>query len=334
MSVANRPTRRTTSRSASLYAPLSGLSGLSGRPSRRTAPRRTAPRRAGRLPRLGAALAVLLGAAVACAPQDDTGSAKSSAAPPAAACAKGHLATGTAGKLTVGTDKPAYAPWFQDDDPANGKGFESAVAYAVADRLGYARSDVIWQTVPFNSAVAPGKKKFDFDLNQVSVSDERRRAVDFSSGYYDVRQAVIALKSSPAAKATSVDALKHVKLGAQVGTTSLDVVNSVIRPDQQPAVFQKNDYAKTALKNGQVDAIVVDLPTAFYITSAEVQDAKIVGQFPATGGRAEQFGLVLDKGSGLTGCVSDAVDSLREDGTLARLEKTWLSEAVDAPVLK
>lgn len=323
MSVANRPAGRTTSRSASLHAaPTAGPSHLA------------APGHRGRLPRLGAALAVLLGAAVGCAPQDDTGSAKSAAAPHAAACAKGHLATGTAGKLTVGTDKPAYAPWFQGDDPADGKGFESAVAYAVADRLGYARSDVIWQTVPFNSAVAPGKKKFDFDLNQISVSDERRRAVDFSSGYYDVRQAVIALKGSPAAKATTVDALKHVKLGAQVGTTSLDVVNGVIRPEQRPAVFQKNDYAKTALKNGQVDAIVVDLPTAFYITSAEVQEAKVVGQFAASGGRAEQFGLVLDKGSGLTGCVSDAVDSLRKDGTLARLEKTWLSEAVDAPVLK
>ncbi|MEU5427109.1 ABC transporter substrate-binding protein [Streptomyces olivoreticuli] len=323
MPVANQRTRRTTSRPAALAA------ALRGRPSGPAAPRRS-----GRLPRLGAALAVLLTAAVACAPQDDGDSAKPSAAPPAAACAKGRLATESAGKLTVGTDKPAYAPWFQNDDPASGKGFESAVAYAVADRLGYAASDVVWQTVPFNSAVAPGKKRFDFDLNQVSISDERRRAVDFSSGYYDVRQAVIALKSSPAAKATTADALKHVKLGAQVGTTSLDVVSSVIRPDRQPAVFQKNDYAKTALKNGQVDAIVVDLPTAFYITSAEIQDAKIVGQFEATGSRAEQFGLVLDKGSKLTGCVSAAVDSLRKDGTLARLEKTWLSEAVDAPVLK
>ncbi|GHG78281.1 ABC transporter substrate-binding protein [Streptomyces griseocarneus] len=286
--------------------------------------------------RLAAALAVLLAAAAGCAPQDDTDAAKSTdrPAPGAHACAKGRLDTRAPGKLTVGTDKPAYAPWFQDDDPAGGKGFESAVAYAVADRLGYDRSDVVWQTVPFNSAVAPGAKKFDFDINQVSISDERRRAVDFSSGYYDVRQAVVALKDSPAAGAKDVAGLKHARLGAQVGTTSLDVVNDVIRPDRAPAVFQKNDFAKTALKNGQVDAIVVDLPTAFYITSAEVPEAKIVGQFEAKGAAAERFGLVLDKGSGITGCVSDAVDSLRRDGTLARLEKKWLSEAADAPVLK
>ncbi|MGW1071252.1 ABC transporter substrate-binding protein [Streptomyces sp. NPDC002537] len=287
-----------------------------------------------RLPRLGAALAVVLAVTAGCAPQDDADAVRSAAAPSdGTGCAKGRLATRTAGKLTVGTDKPAYAPWFRDDDPAGGKGFESAVAYAIADRLGYARSDVTWQTVPFNTAVAPGRKKFDFDLNQISISDERRRAVDFSSGYYAVRQAVVALKGSPAAKATTVDGLKHVKLGAMVGTTSLDIVDDTIRPDQRPAVFQKNDYAKTALKNGQVDAIVVDLPTAFYMTSAEVQDARIVGQFASGGGRTEQFGLVLDKGSGLTGCVSRAIDSLREDGTLARLEKTWLSEAADAPVL-
>nr|WP_251019909.1 ABC transporter substrate-binding protein [Streptomyces sp. ISL-11] len=273
-------------------------------------------------------------AAAGCAPQDDTDSARSPAAPTGAtACAKGRLATETAGTLTVGTDKPAYAPWFQDDDPTSGKGFESAVAYAVADRLGFARSEVAWQTVPFNSAVAPGPKKFDFDINQISVSDERRRAVDFSSGYYDVRQAVVALKDSPAAKATKAADLKGVRVGAQVGTTSLDVVNDVIRPDREPAVFQKNDFAKTALKNGQVDAIVVDLPTAFYLTSAEITDARIVGQFAAKGGSPERFGLVLDKGSRLTGCVSDAVDSLRKDGTLARLEKKWLSEAADAPVL-
>ncbi|WP_424891008.1 ABC transporter substrate-binding protein [Streptomyces sp. XH2] len=311
MPVAHRPTRRTATQAT---------------PS---AARRTAP--------VAACLAVLLAAAAGCAPQDDSGSgsSKSSAAPPAAAaCTKGKLATQVPGKLTMGTDKPAYAPWFEGDDPSNGKGFESAVAYALAERLGYDRADVVWQTVPFNTAVAPGAKKFDVDLNQISVSDERRRAVDFSSGYYDVRQAVVALKDSPAAKAGSAADLKHAKLGAQVGTTSLDVINDVIEPGERPAVFQKNDYAKTALKNGQVEAIVVDLPTAFYITSAEIQDARIVGQFEAGGGKPEQFGLVLDKGSRLTPCVSGAVDSLRKDGTLARLEKQWLSEAADVPVLK
>jgi polar amino acid transport system substrate-binding protein len=281
--------------------------------------------------------AVLAAATAAgCAPQSDGTSDTATASSPGTqpACAPGKLATQTAGKLTVGTDKPAYAPWFQDDKPANAKGFESAVAYAVAKRLGYGASDVVWQTVPFNNAFSPGVKKFDFDLNQISISDTRRKAVDFSSGYYDVRQAVIAVKGSKAYGAKSIADLKDAKLGAQVGTTSLDLINDTIKPSKQPAVFQKNDFAKSALRNGQVDAIVVDLPTAFYITSAEVTDAKIVGQFANSPGKSEQFGLVLDKGSRLTTCVSGAVDALRKDGTLAALDKQWLSEAVDAPVLK
>jgi polar amino acid transport system substrate-binding protein len=279
-----------------------------------------------------AAVAVaLLAAAVSCAPQPESDKPSSSAGN---ACEKGELATRTSGKLTIATDEPAYEPWFKDDEPANGKGFESAVAYAVAERLGYGKDKVAWQTVPFNKAFAPGEKTFDFDINQVSVSEERKKAVDFSSGYYDVRQAVVALKGSKAAKAKSVADLKGVKLGAQVGTTSLDYIDDVVRPTQAAAVYAKNDQAKSALKNGQVDAIVVDLPTAFYITGAEITDATIVGQFEHQGGTPEQFGLVLDKGSALTSCVSRAVDALREDGTLAKIEQQWLSDAVDAPVLK
>lgn len=173
-----------------------------------------------------------------------------------------------------------------------------------------------------------------FDINQVSISESRKKAVAFSSGYYDVRQAVVALKSSEAARATSVADLKNVKLGAQVGTTSLDFINDLVKPARPAAVYQKNDFAKSALKSGQVDAIVVDLPTAFYITGAEVPEAKVVGQFPNSSATPEQFGLVLDRDSALTSCVSGAVDALRKDGTLAALEKKWLSEAVDAPVLK
>lgn len=204
----------------------------------------------------------------------------------------------------------------------------------MAKQLGYDKSAVVWQSVPFNKAFAPGVKTFDFDINQVSISTERKKAVDFSSGYYDVRQAVIALKGGKAAKATSIAGLKGLKLGAQVGTTSLNYISDVVKPTQQEAAFSKNDQAVSALKNGQVDAIVVDLPTAFYITSAEVTNAKIVGQFENQGGTPEQFGLVLDKGSDLTSCVTSAVDALRKDGTLAALEKQWLSDAVDAPVLK
>ncbi|MFF9196703.1 ABC transporter substrate-binding protein [Streptomyces sp. NPDC014779] len=305
------------------------------------------------------ALAVLAAltalAAAACAPQEadgtasgpSSGASSAGSAATAASCAPAALATKARGKLTVGTDTPAYAPWFQDDDPSNGKGFESAVAYAVAQRLGFAEKDVVWQKVAFNNAFAPGAKTFDFDINQVSINEDRRKAVDLSSGYYDVRQAVIALKDSPAAKATDLAGLKGVRLGAQVGTTSLDVINEQIKPDRPAAVFQKNDLAKSALKNGQVDAIVVDLPTAFYITGAEVPEAKVVGQLEAAGGTGgaggtgagaagakEQFGLVLDKGSPLTSCVSRAVDALRRDGTLAALEKRWLSDAAGAPVLK
>ncbi|MER5211614.1 ABC transporter substrate-binding protein [Streptomyces sp. NPDC002838] len=283
---------------------------------------------------VAAATIALLATAVGCAPQPEEKAADSPSGPAGTTCAKGKLGTKTSGKLTIATDEPAYEPWFKDDKPANGEGFESAVAYAVAKQLGYDKSAVVWQSIPFNKAFAPGEKTFDFDINQVSISDERKKAVDFSSGYYDVRQAVIALKDSKAAKAKSIANLKDVKLGAQVGTTSLNYINDVVRPKQAAAAYAKNDQAKSALQNGQVDAIVVDLPTAFYITSAEVTDAKIVGQFENQGGTPEQFGLVLDKGSALTSCVTDAVDALREDGTLAKLEQRWLSEAVDAPVLK
>lgn len=278
--------------------------------------------------------ALLAAVVVGCAPQPEEDASDASSSASGASCAKGGLRTEAAGKLTIATDSPAYEPWFKDDDPKNGEGFESAVAYAVAKELGYDKADVVWQSVPFNKAFAPGAKTFDFDINQVSISDEREKAVDFSSGYYDVRQAVIALKDSEAAKATSIADLKKLHLGAQVGTTSLNYIDDVVRPAQDPAAYAKNDQAKSALQNGQIDAIVVDLPTAFYITAAEVTDATIVGQFENQGGTTEQFGLVLDKGSALTSCVTAAVDSLRGDGTLARIEQEWLSDAVDAPVLK
>jgi polar amino acid transport system substrate-binding protein len=281
----------------------------------------------------GATIA-LLATAVGCAPQPEKKAADQPSGSTGTTCAKGKLATQTSGKLTIATDEPAYEPWFKDDKPANGKGFESAVAYAVAKQLGYDKSAVVWQSVPFNKAFAPGVKTFDFDINQVSISTERKKAVDFSSGYYDVRQAVIALKGSKAAKATSIADLKGLKLGAQVGTTSLNYISDVVKPTQEAAAYSKNDQAISALKNGQVDAIVTDLPTAFYVTSAEVTNARIVGQFENQGGTPEQFGLVLDKGSDLTSCVTSAVDALRKDGTLAQLEKQWLSDAVDAPVLK
>ncbi|MFE7319006.1 ABC transporter substrate-binding protein [Streptomyces sp. NPDC057555] len=278
------------------------------------------------------AAAVLLTTAVGCAPQEAAPGGSQAAG--TRSCTPGKLATVAPGTLTVGTDKPAYAPWFHDDDPANGKGYESAVAYAVAKELGYGKDAVRWRTVPFNSAFAPGAKTFDIDLNQVSISPQRKKAVAFSSGYYDVRQAVVALKGSKAAGARSAADLKDIRLGAQVGSTSLDLINDTIRPSRPAAVFQKNDLAKSALKNGQVDALLVDLPTAFFITSAELKNAVVVGQFAQQGPAKEQFGMVLDKESRITGCVTAAVDALRRKGTLAALEKRWLADAVDVPVLK
>ncbi|MEU4157005.1 ABC transporter substrate-binding protein [Actinoplanes sp. NPDC026670] len=277
--------------------------------------------------------ALLLAAVTACAPADEDETTTTPSAAATATCDPASLKTLTAGKLTVGTDTPAYEPWFADNKPDNGKGFESAVAYQVAQRLGYQQSDVVWAQVGFNNAIAPGPKAFDIDVNQFSITDERKKAVDFSSPYYLVRQTVITTKGSKIAGAKSLAELKDAKLGAQVGTTSYQAITDVIKPAGQPQVFNNNDDAKKALENGTVDGIVVDLPTAFYITAAELENGVIVGQV-AQVGVPEQFGIVLDKGSPLTGCVSKAVDQLRQDGTLAVLEKTWLADTAGAPELQ
>jgi polar amino acid transport system substrate-binding protein len=272
---------------------------------------------------LGCAAAVL--ALSACAPADEdkptaAGTATSTANP----CPPGALDTKAAGKLTIGTDNPAYEPWFSDNKPSNGKGFESAVAYQVAQRLGYPAANVTWTQVPFNNAIAPGPKPYDMDINQFSITDERKQAVDFSSAYYLVRQTVITLKGDKIASATTIAGLKDAKLGAQVGTTSYQAITDVIKPTTKPQVFNSNDDAKKALQNGTIDGLVVDLPTAFYMTGAELDNGVIVGQLPQVG-VPEQFGIVLDKNSALTNCVKQAVDQLRQDGTLAVLEKTWLA---------
>jgi polar amino acid transport system substrate-binding protein len=302
-------------------------------------PARTSPVRL-----LATACATLVAAVLAgCAPADSAGSASgsgtsgSAAASPSAsaACTKDQLKTKTAGKLTIATDKPVYEPWFKDDKPESGQGFESGVAYAVAQKLGYAQGDVGWTRASFDSVTQPGPKNFDFDINEVSITDKRKQAVDFSSGYYDVTQAIITTKGSKIANAKSIAELKSAKIGAQVGTTSLDTIKNVIQPSSDPAVFNTNDDAAKALGNGQIDGLVTDLPTAFFITgSGQVKDSSIVGQFANSGGTPEQFGLVLDKGSALTDCVTQAVDALRADGTLKKLEQQWLSQTAGAPVLQ
>lgn len=299
------------------------------------------------------AVPVLLLAAAACAPTDestdatdstDTTSATPSAATsesastepssgPDPACATDALALKTPGTLTVGTDSPAFEPWFVDDDPTNGQGFESAVAYAVAERLGFTADQVSWVTVPFNTSYAPGPKQFDFDINQISITPKRAEVVDFSAGYYSASQAVIALKSNAVSSVTSVADLASYKLGAQTGTTSLTAIRDTIQPDSDPAVFEDTNAAKQALLNGQVDAIVADLPTAFFITAVEIPRAIIIGQFEAEAGADEQFGMLLEKGSALTPCVDGALEELKADGTLDGLEQQWLSDTVDVPQL-
>ncbi|MGN6606451.1 MAG: ABC transporter substrate-binding protein [Jatrophihabitans sp.] len=251
----------------------------------------------------------------------------------AADCSPSSLKTYRAGTLTVATDSPAYEPWFKDDKPSNGKGYESAVAFAIAKQLGYTPEQVRWTVEAFNSAIAPTPKKFDFDVNQVSITPERAKVVDFSSGYYDVAQAVIALKSDKYAKATSIAGLKGARLGAQKGTTSLDAILQQIKPGTTPSEFPTNNLAVQALKNGQIDGLVVDLPTGLYITAAELDNSTIIGQLPVTG-TPEQFGAVLDKRSPLTACVSKAIDALRADGTLKALQQQWLTSAAGAPELR
>lgn len=262
-----------------------------------------------------------------CAPADE----KPATTGAADKCDKASLATLSSGVLTFGTDQPAYPPWFVDDDPANGKGYESAVAYAVAGKLGYTGDAVHWVRVPFNAAIAPGPKTFDANLNEFSITDERKQAVDFSSPYFDVTQAVVSVKTSPAAAVKTVDGLRKLKLGAQVGTTSYTAAEA-IKSSAPVAVYNNNDDAKAALTSGQIDALVLDLPTAFEVQS-ELDNGVIVGQLPTGTDKPEQFGIVLDKGSPLTACVTSAVDGLRSDGTLAKLQQQWLTEAGAAPVL-
>lgn len=246
-------------------------------------------------------------------------------------CTPDKLETVNSGVLTVGTDSPAYEPYFVDDDPSNGKGFESAVAYAIADELGFSKDQVEWTVVPFNSSYAPGPKDFDFDVNQISITPEREKAVDFSAPYYTANQAVIATNGTDAAKATSLDDLKSATIGVQIGTTSLTAVQDKIDPDTQVKVFDTSNDVVSALKNGQIDALVTDLPTAIYLTAVELSDQTVVGQFEAEGG--DQWGALLQKGSSLTGCVSAAINSLRDNGDLETITDEWMSGYANAPKL-
>jgi polar amino acid transport system substrate-binding protein len=249
----------------------------------------------------------------------------------AASCAKADLATVTDGKLTIATGEPAYYPWIIDDKPETGNGFEGAVAYAVAKQLGFTNDEVVWVRTTFDSAVTPGEKNFDFNLQQFSITAERQNAVDFSSPYYTAPQAIVSYKGSKIEGKSSLADLKSAKLGAAVGTTSLDAISTQI--GSKPQVFNDNAAGVSALKNKQIDGLVVDLPTAFYLSGVEVPNGLIVGQLPSTGS-GDQFGLLLTKGSKITSCVSGAVDAITADGTLAAITDKWLATDAGAPVLK
>jgi polar amino acid transport system substrate-binding protein len=254
-----------------------------------------------------------------------------STATTASTCKPGQLPTKSDGVLTVATDKPAYPPYFEDDDPTNGEGFESAVAYAIGEQLGYPAAKVKWTVEPFNSSYAPGPKDFDFDVNEISITPPREKAVDFSSPYYTANQAVVVLKDSDVAGATSLADLQDAKLGVQIGTTSLEAAEDVIEPNERPQVFNSSNDVVTALKNEQIDAVVVDLPTALYITAVQVPSATVAGQFAAPGG--DQWGALLAKGSPLTGCISQAIGELKSSGKLDQITQRWMSQAAGAPEL-
>jgi polar amino acid transport system substrate-binding protein len=256
----------------------------------------------------------------------------------AASCPTVH-----SGQLTIGTDNPAYPPWYAGgshskfwkiNDPATGKGYESAVAYAIAKRLGYSRSHVKWTYTPFNKAFAPGSKSFDFDINQISYTPARAKVVAFSVSYYDVNQALVVNKGTKIASVHSVAGLKSYKLGAQLGTTSYAFIAATIKPSHSPAVYPTNAGAVLALKNKQIDGLVVDLPTAFYVTAVQVPNSKILGQFENHGKVTDHFGVVLQKGNALASCVNKAITKLRANGTLKKLQQLWLAKATGAPILK
>jgi polar amino acid transport system substrate-binding protein len=284
-------------------------------------------------------LATGLLVAAGCGSDDDEGSGGTETSTATASCEKDQLDLVTAGQLTIGTDNPAFPPWFEGTkefdpwDPTTEptkKGYEQEVAYGIARELGFTDEEVKWTVVPFNQSFRPGPKKFDFDINQISFKPERAQAVDFSDSYYDVEQAVVALEANPIANAKSIDELKDFKLGAQLGTTSLEAINSTIEPMEEASVYDTNNDAISALKAKQVDGIVVDFPTALFMAAVQLDGGKVVGRLAADG--EEYFGVVLERDSSLTGCVNEAIAGLREDGTIEQLEQKWLTGS--APVLE
>jgi polar amino acid transport system substrate-binding protein len=247
-------------------------------------------------------------------------------------CTTGN--TLTEGVLTPATGDPAFFPYVLDDTPESGEGFEAAVVAAVARELGFSPENVQWTRVGFNEAIAPGAKDFDFNVQQFSITAERAEVVSFSDPYYSSNQAIVALADSPAQGATTLADLTDLKFGAQVGTTSLDFITDVIQPTQEPFVYDDNTAAKAALEADQIDAVVLDLPTAFYVSAVEFDNANVVAQFPAeAGGTTDDFGMVFELDNPLVECVNEALTTLRDSGELADITNEWMSDFADAPVI-
>ncbi len=284
--------------------------------------------------------AVAVGALLlaACGSDDDGGDAADDTTAPADSAAEtGDVDCGATiedGVLTIATGEPAFYPWVIDDAPETGEGFEAAVALAVAAEMGYEGDAVVWTRTTFDEAIQPGPKSFDMNLQQYSITEERAENVDFSLPYFTSNQAIVALNGSAAEGATTVADLKDLKFGAQAGTTSLDFINDVIQPTQDVFVYDDNVGAKAALEANQIDAAVFDLPTALFVSGVEIENSAVIGQFPAdAGGTTDQFGFVLEKDSGLTSCVDQAITTLTDNGELDSITQEWLSDFTGAPVI-
>ncbi len=263
-------------------------------------------------------------------PADET--AEPADEPAATDCAAGK--TISDGVLTIATGEPAFPPYVVDNDPTNKQGFEAAVAWAVAGEMGFDDTSVEWVRTTFDEAIQPGAKNFDFNLQQYSITPERAETITFSAPYYTSNQAMVGLAGSAAEGATTLDDLKDVKFGVQAGTTSLQFVTDVIQPKDEPFVYDDNVAAKAALEANQIDAIVVDLPTAFFISAVEIEGSSVVGQFPASaGGTTDEFGLVLEKDNALVECVDAAIAALEASGELASITEQWMSAETGAPII-
>ena len=281
--------------------------------------------------RLLALLLTLAMVGAACSSEsDDESSSDTTAAE--ASCDTADLPVKEEGQLTVATGDPVFPPWMENDDPTSNEGFESELVYLLAEQLGFAEDEVVWTSTGFDEAIAPGEKDFDFNIQQYGITEDREEVVDFSDGYYTVQQAIVAAPDSDIASAESLADLEDAKLGAAVGTTSLDYIDEVIAPSQEAAVFDDTAAASSALAAGQVDGLVYDLPTAFYITAVEIPDASIVGILPVVG-EAEELGMLFEDGSPLVPCVNEALAAVEESGDLAALQEEWLANGGETPTL-